>query len=217
MPSAGAIELSTLLERSGAEVLVENGGIVGEVLGLEVARVVDDARGARLEVGVGRHDREAFGLLHGDEPVADAVARVLDEVRRHRRPGSDAHPLALLAQERWLRRTLLDDPGRIGAAALEPVEPAFPRSSVRAARPAGAIGTDQDGHTLLVVCSVGIDLDLVPEAGDLALRHGLLDAAAGARILVVVPERDDHPVTRLQAAALLRPADVIALPGDWRR
>src|SRR4051812_15828940 len=48
-----------LLGVPGVDVVVEHGTITGEVEGLEVARVVVDEQGARVEVGVGRHDREA--------------------------------------------------------------------------------------------------------------------------------------------------------------
>jgi hypothetical protein len=34
--------------------------------------------------------------------------------------------------------------------------------------------------------------------------------------LLVVPERDDHPVTRALAQRLHAPAAVVALAGDWR-
>ena len=68
--------------------------LAGEVLGLEVCRaIVDDDRpaadgpGARLDVGIGEHDREAFRLVHGDGPVEEALARVVGEVAAHRRPG----------------------------------------------------------------------------------------------------------------------------------
>ena len=56
----------------------------GEILGLEIARVVVDDTGARIEVGVGRHDREAFAMLHGDLPPEAALAGVIATVRRHR-------------------------------------------------------------------------------------------------------------------------------------
>ena len=72
------------------DVVVEHGELFGEVLGLEVARVVVDEDGTRFEVGVGRHDREAFAMLHGDLPTPEALARVVATVRQHRRP--DAAP-----------------------------------------------------------------------------------------------------------------------------
>jgi hypothetical protein len=63
----------------------------------------------------------------------------------------------------------------------------------------------------VAVASTGIDLDLLPTAADLRLAH-----APSARLVVVVPERDAHPVTRALASSLVDPAEVVALPGDWR-
>ena len=56
---------------AGAEPVEEHGVLAGEVAGLEVCRVVDDPYigTTRLEVGVGVHDREAFAMLHGNEPA----------------------------------------------------------------------------------------------------------------------------------------------------
>jgi hypothetical protein len=56
------------------------------------------------------------------------------------------------------------------------------------------------------VCSAGIDLDLVPFAADAR------DALGGpdTRLLLAVPEGDDHPVTRELAARLAVPAEVVA-------
>jgi len=53
--------------------------------------------------------------------------------------------------------------------------------------------------------------DAVPAAADARLL-----LAPDADLLVVVPERDAHPVTQALAARLTRPAEVVALPGDWR-
>ena len=56
---------------------------------------------------------------------------------------------------------------------------------------------------MVVVTSTGIDLDLVPTAADLRLAH-----APGARLVLAVPERDAHPVTRRLAGELVEPAEV---------
>ena len=74
-PDERALDLVPLLADAGATVVVEHGLVTGEILGLEVARVVTDDGGARVEVGVGRHDREAFGMLHGDLPTHAALER----------------------------------------------------------------------------------------------------------------------------------------------
>ena len=63
----------------------------------------------------------------------------------------------------------------------------------------------------VVVCSVGVDLDLVPAAAEARLA-----LAPDARLLLVVPEGDDHPATRALANRLKDPAEVVAVPGDWR-
>jgi hypothetical protein len=203
--SPEAVDLAPALVAAGAEVVVEHGVLTGEVLGLEIARVVVDD-GARIEAGVGRHDREAFAMLHGDMPQADALAAVVGAARGARAAGGPDHPLKRLAQERWLREVVRADPSIVGASFLERHEGPLPRPSVKDPWPAVAVG---DG--VVAVCSVGIDLDLVPFASDARLA-----ADPDARLVLVVPERDAHPVTRALAAALRAPAEVVAVPGDWR-
>lgn len=210
LPSAAAVDLAPALAAAGADVVVEHGVVVGEVLGLEIARIVDDEHGARVEAGVGRHDREAFAMLHGDLPTAEALEKVVAAARSARAAGGPDHPLQRLAQERWLREVVLADPGLVGlgAGALERHQGPAPRPSVKDPWPAVAVGP-----RVVVVCSVGIDLDLVPFAADARLAAG----DPSARLVLVVPERDDHPVTRALAAMLRVPAEVVAVPGDWRR
>lgn len=210
-PRAEALGLVDLLREAGVEIVVEHGRVTGEVLGLEIAQVVVDDGGARIEVGVGHHDREAFAMVHGDLPAAEALARVVDGVRRHRRPGARQHPLGGLVAERWLRAVLLDEPALAGAVELVPAEGTVARDSVKEVLPAIALGAAPDGAPLVVACSVGIDLDLVPAAADARHAH-----APGARLVLVVPERDALPVTRRLAAALADPAEVRTVPDDWR-
>jgi hypothetical protein len=210
-PPTEALDLVDLLAAAGTEIVIEHGVVMGEIAGLEVARIVVDQNGARVEVGVGRHDREAFALVHGEMPTAEALASVVDYVRRHRRVGGPAHPLARLAPERWLRASLVDDPARLGLRQLEPVEPTQARSSVKDVMCAAAVGLDEAGDRVVVACSVGIDLDLVPAAADVRAGH-----APGARLMLVVPARDAHPVTHRLAAALALPAEVVELTSDWR-
>jgi hypothetical protein len=62
-----------------------------------------------------------------------------------------------------------------------------------------------------VVCSVGVDTALVPLATDARLADG-----RNPRLVLAVPEGDDHPVTRRLAAALVEPAEVVTVPADWR-
>jgi hypothetical protein len=51
----------------------------------------------------------------------------------------------------------------------------------------------------------------VPAAADARLAH-----ARDARLVLVVPERDAHPVTAALAAELVHPAEVVTVPDDWR-
>ena len=205
-------EFALLLADAGAEVVREHGAVTGEVLGLEIARVVVDGDGvAALEVGVGRHDREAFQMVHGDLPTHEALAAVITAVRENRRAGAESHPLSRIAQERWVRSVLIARPDLVGARYLAPVDTVVPRESVKDVVAACAVGEDDTGAPLVVACSVGIDLDLVPTAAEIRALH-----APDARLLLAVPERDDQPVTRRIAARLREPAEVVVLPADWR-
>ncbi|HEV7887033.1 MAG TPA: hypothetical protein VGO92_05705 [Acidimicrobiales bacterium] len=200
---------------AGADPVVEQGMLVAEVLGLEVARVVD----GQLEVGVGKHDREAQKLMNPDRRPFDALVAAVEAVRAVRRAGGPPHPMKDLAASRWLRAVVCADPslarvspgaaGGAGAAGgLWPVPSTVPRADLRLPAPAPAAG---DG--VVVVCSTGIDVDLVPAAADERLAHG---DGADTRLVLVVPEPDAYPVTRALAAALARPAEVVTVPADWR-
>jgi len=212
VPSAAALALVDVLVEAGVEVTIEHGAVRGELRGLEVARIVETPDGARVEVGVGRHDREAFTMVHGDLPTPDALRSVITSVDMVRRAEAEAHPLRRLAPEGWLRSVVLADPPLVGASALRPAEPALPRDSVKDTVAAIAVGSDPDGGGVVVACSVGVDLDLVPSAADARVVHD-----PPARLVVVVPERDAHPVTMRLAARLQRPATVVTVAGDWRR
>ncbi len=212
-PPPEALDLVSLLRDAGVEIVIEHGDVRGEVLGLEVARIVVDEQGPRIEVGVGRHDREAFTMVHGNIPTADALAVVLNSVRSMRGPGIECgrFPLGRLAAERWLRRVAIAEPSLVGATELTPAEPVLPRDSLNDIAPAVATGIAADGQPLVVVTSTGIDLDLVPAAADARLLH-----APDAHLVLLVPERDDHRVTRQLAASLARPAEIVTVSGDFR-
>ncbi len=209
-------ELVALLRDAGLEVVVEHGVITGELLGLEVARLVrwpvevggDDE--LHLEAGVGRFDRDAVAAVHPDEPPASSLARTVEAVRRHRYPGAPTHPLQRLARERWLRTDLVADPALVGASWLEPVATPVERPGLRDVHPAAAVGEDESGAPLVVVCSTGIDPGLVPHAADIRAAH-----APDARLVLALPERDHHPATMLLAASLSAPASLVAVPVGW--
>lgn len=200
-----------LFARSGVEPVVEDGVLRGEVLGLEVARVVADGPGHFLEVGVGKHDREAHKEAHGDQAAADRLPAVVAQVLEHRRPGALPHPANQLGIERWVRAEVVRRPSLVGARELRPVPSPVRRDDLRQAASAPAAGVDDDGTPVLVVCSNGIDLDLVPAAADARLAWEAT-GARGGRLALVVPEKDDHPITRALAARLDPPAEVRPIP-----
>jgi hypothetical protein len=214
-----ASALAELLVDADLEVIVEDGLVRGEINGLEVARIVHGQTSTGIpidepliEVGVGHADRELTAMLHGALSPVDQLARVAEIVRTHRQPGAERHPLNQLAPERWLRARLVVEPTRIGLARLRPIDPAVARPNLRDPAVAMALGETAAGEAVVVACSVGIDLDLVPAAADARLA-----VAADARLLLVVPERDAHPITRELAGRLVHPAEVVAIDDDWRR
>jgi len=211
-PPAGAATaaLVALLESAAVDVVVEHGVIVGEVRGLEVARVKVAADGAvSLDIGVGRFDQEATALLHGDKPTAAALASAVSLIREHRRRDAAPHAVNRLARERWLRAQLVDDPTPVGLDSLAPISPPLPRRNVKDPVPAAAIGHDPDGATVLVVCTVGVDLEWVPVAVDLIERE------RPSRVIVALPPRDLLPVQHQLAAMLPVPVRFVAVEGDW--
>jgi len=199
---------------AGAEPVVEWGALYGDVWGLEVTRVNTDGAGAWLEIGVGKEDRLIHRMMLGDEPPQSALAKVVDDVRRIRQEGDLSHPLNQLAQERWLRAWLVRDPGQVEAHSLSPVAPPVARRDPRAPLPAPAVGRDEAGQALLVVCSVGFDTELVPMAAE-------LQAAAAGRsghalpLVLCLAERHDHSLLRLLASDVVAPVSVALVPDDW--
>ncbi len=199
----------------GAAPMVEHGVLFGEVRGLEVGRVVDDVAldVTRLEVGVGAHDREAFQMLHGDVPTAESLARIVDEVRRHRDVGAPRHPLNRLAAERFLRWRVEQDPASVGADRVVPAPPPVPRTNLKDPTPCVAAGIADDGAvvTTIVVAS-GVDLDLIPYATDARLAA---EASPGVRddhrTVIVLPRRDRVRVIDEIADHLRRPVEFVSL------
>jgi hypothetical protein len=197
--------MAALIESRGAEAVWEHGVLRGEVLGLEVARVVD----GRLVVGVGRHDRMARAEMRPGEDVHAALDEVVAAVRDRRRYGEPSHPANTLARSRWLRSVLCCRPSLVGADRLAAVPPPLPWFDLPEAGAAPAVG-EASRRSVVVVSSVGVDLDLVPTAADCRVLH-----SPGADLLLAMPERDDVAVTRALAGALAHPATVVTVPGTW--
>ncbi len=209
----GAEPLLRSLAEAGADVVVEHGVITGEVLGLEVARVITGEGSPRLAVGVGRHDREAFSLLHGEVAPPGALVSAVQSVRSARTATAGAHPLADLASQRWLRALVMEEPWIVAATHLESVDPIEPRTTIGEAVAACALGVDGSGAPVLAACSVGVDLDLVVEAADVYHRH---HGSTPGSIVVVVPERDAHPLLGELAKGLRGICGVVTVPAGWR-
>jgi hypothetical protein len=215
-PPEGAEHLVQELHEAGVDVVVEHGVVRGEVAGLEVARLVEwpaevggDGQ-LHLEVGVGRFDRDATAAARPDEPPAESLARAVAMVAERRRADAGPHPIQRLSRERWLRRTVLDDPSLVGAARLAPAQMTIEPVGLKDPHPAAAVGTDTDGQPLVVVCSTGVDLALVPLAADARALH-----ATGARLVLAVPARDHHPATRTLVELLRDPAQLVDVQPEW--
>ena len=201
-----------VIRAAGLDPVVEGGHLTGELLGLEVARVVVGEDGvARVEAGVGRFDREVGALMFADMGETDSLARAVDLVGRYRLARAERHPLNHLVPERWLRRAVVDTPSLVGATELRAVGSSLPRQNLTEEGVATAVGVDAAGHDVVVVCSTGVYLDLVPSAADDRLTH-----RPGARLVLALPERDAVPITADLAALLTVPAEVVTIAGDWR-
>ena len=197
------LALAAEIVAGGAVPVVEHGVLAGEVCGLEVCRVVDDVDNGqvRLEVGVGAHDRETFQLLHGDRPTVEALTDVVAFVARHRTSAAP-HPLQQVGASRHLRHRLLADPSLVGLQQLVAVPPPLPRQNLKDEVPCVAYSALDD---MLVVCTHGVDLDVVPFACDALLAH----PAAGC--IVAAPQRDVLPVQHRVAALVRTPTQVVGV------
>ncbi len=205
-----AATLVEVMSAAGLDVVEEDGVIKGEFEGLEVARVVDGDPDPRVEIGIGRFDREAGAMMHSGEPTATTLERAVDIVRRYRVRGAPPHPLRDLMAARWIRSGLLDDPSSVGARDLVAIPTTVPVENLKAASPAAAFGHDADGEELVVVCSAGSDLDLVPVAADTrAVR------APGSRLLLAVPARHVTSTQQRVIDTLVEPADLITVDAPF--
>lgn len=205
-PAGADLEAIEALRRAGADVVVEHGVVAGEILGLEVGRVVE----GRLEVGVGKHDRAASAVMEAVTDRSDVLASVVAAVRRHRRPDASPHLLNRLARERWLRSLLVADPSLVGAGQLDVAEPPVPRRNLVERVAAIALGRTSQGAALIVACSVGVDLEVVPFAADARAR-----LSPDAELVIVTPARDQYPALVALAASLAEPARLVAIEGAW--
>ncbi|MEM7143324.1 MAG: hypothetical protein AAF548_20075 [Actinomycetota bacterium] len=203
-----AAHLEAILVEHGLEVVCEDGIVRGELAGLEVARVLHGPDGPVLEAGVGRFDREAGVLLHAGRSPAESIEDAVAQVGPHRVEGAVGHAVNRLARERWLRHRVVEAPESMDIALPALVEPVPPRRNLLEVVPAAVLGHDGD-RAVLVVCSVGVDLGLVPAIADLIAVHD------PDEVRVVVPARDKLPHLERLVARLPIPAEIRTVVPPW--
>ena len=179
------------IQDCGALPVREHGVLTGEVLGLEVCRVVDTPDGPRLEVGVGAIDRETFQLVNSHRTIEDSLTEVVGIVRAHRSPGAPHHPLGKMAGERLLRHRVINEPSLIGATTLKPAEPPIPRGGMRESTPCVATGTDLEGKPIVAVFTDTVDVDIIGFGIDAVTHFG-----GNASLVLVTKQGDVTPLLR---------------------
>ncbi len=207
-PLLSDIELAkATYEPHGLETVVEAGIVRGELLGLEVSRVVDGI----IEVGVGRFDREAGAMLRGtgvsDGALGDAIALVAP----HRTSDALPHPLNRMGRERWLRSLAVTDPSLLGLDTLVPVETVAERENLLDPFVAGALGTESAGQSVLAVFAAGLDTTALSHAADLVTRY------EPDRVVVAIPETDLLPALTALYPLLAVPTTVVGMSAPWPR
>jgi hypothetical protein len=196
-------QFAALIAQSGAEVVREHGVLSGEVMGLEVCRVVIDENDnePRLEIGVGAHDRETFQMLHGKVATLESLVKVVNIVSGHRQSGAEHHPLNRLAAERLLRHRVIVEPQLVGASSLQATEPPAMRLNVKDAVPCCAVGMTEDGAQIVVVCTASVDVDVVSFAADARAR-----IAPDAQLVIATHTNNVTPSLAKLAKSLRIPA-----------
>ena len=198
-------DFEAMCRKAGVSIVCEDGIWRGEILGLEVIRVNE----GDIQVGVGRFDREAGELLNNGKSRVEQLVAAANQVRTQRTAAAGAHPLATLSRERWLRHKLLSEPEIIGLSEMTPIDPVHQSKNLKDFFPAAAIGTDEDHKQVLCVCSVGIDIGLIPLTAELAYLH------KPERIVIVLPPQDILPLI-IEASHLLNtPSTLIGVDGEW--
>ncbi len=104
-------------------------------------------------------------------------------------------------RERSLRWRLQQDPALVGMASVVPAEPPQPRRNLKDPVPCLADAVDAEGTPTRVVCTTGVDLDLVGYVAD-------VQTAAAGPVIVALPSRDLLPITVELLATLAVPVTV---------
>ena len=227
----GARALRDVLAEARLEVVEEAGIIRGEVLGLEVARIMElgaehralaglDLEAADsdpmfgIDIGVGKFDQEIGRMLQTETVPVAALTRTADYVRLNRSVDAGPHPLAMLCRERWLRIDWLAQRGiDLDDACF--VEPPIEREALRESSICGVL-IDNALHAF----ATGIDLDTIPQVADMAARCESERSGAVVSLDEVHLYVADPTLARVQqrlVPRLGRPITVHVMPAPWER
>lgn len=210
------------IEKAGARSLIQDGILIADVKGLEVARVVQDPDlQFRLRVGVGRNDRQGHAIMNPDAKTSDLLPRVVKEILTYRKPGIPLRKENTLCSQNWLRHIVINNPSLIGASSLSPSFIPGYLVGPNSTSPAVAGGFDKDGSPIGAIFYVGIDPQIILSAIDvrISLARDFFNnkyRPDDINILIVIPQGDDHPfITKL--ANLLHPKPIVTtVPKNWR-
>ena len=154
-----------------------------------------------LEVGVGRTMARPSGCCTANIATVEALATFVESVLSYRSTEAIQHPLNRLGQERYLRWQLEQDPSLVGMTMVRPHEPPQPRPNLKDPIPCVARAIGPAGQEFTLVCSVGVDVDLVGFVAD-------VQSADDTAVVVVLRERDAIPLTSELLALLATPVDI---------
>lgn len=200
--------LTAELASAGLDVVADHGVWLGEINGLEVARVGLRDGECSIDIGVGAYDQFASAALNSDQSIAESLGTVVSMVAPHREAGSAPHALGRLVRSRWLRAQTVRNPEILGLDTLNPVPLLHERPGLMETQPAAALGTSGD-ETVLACFTVGLDLGIAETAAGLVALHRP-DA-----LVVALPPRDLHPRIVEAVARLSIPSRVETIEGEW--
>lgn len=207
-PAPSCAALTAELAEAGLDIVADHGVWLGEINGLEVARVGERDGECSIDIGVGAYDQFASAALNHATPTAEQLTVVVDMVRPHRIAGATPHAIGRIVRSRWLRAQIVRDPALVGLDLLNPIPLLRERPGLNETQPAAALGTRGD-TSVLVACTVGLDLGIAETAAGLVALH------RPDELVVVLPKRDMHQRIVDSVAALAVPSSVLALEGEW--
>ncbi|MDW3178092.1 MAG: hypothetical protein R8J94_11945 [Acidimicrobiia bacterium] len=215
VPPPECVRFTADLVEAGLDVVADHGVWLGEINGLEVARVGLRDGECSMDIGVGAYDQFASAALNMDRDHTAELARVVSMIRPHRIKGAEPHAIGRLVRSRWLRAQVMRDPDLIGMDSVNPIPLLRERPGLLENQPAAGLAL-RGSQQILVVFTVGVDLGVAETAAGLAGRHALSAGSTGVdEVIVVVPTRDLHQRIIDSVDALALPSTVVAIEGEW--